>query len=1006
MRTALSSLAAVALLLVGGPAHGAPQIVSQLPAATAVTNVGGGVSYNPILTPDGRWAVFASSSDNLVAGLGGLAMPEISPAQMQVFARDRQSGATTLISLNLAGNAGGNGNSFPDAISADGRFVVFESDASNLAPGDNNGARDVFLRDTVNNTTTLISAATNGLAGDGASSDAAITPDGRYIAFVSAADNLLPGDTNGIADIFVRDTSLGTTTLASPGARAAAPTMGFNAINGSRSPVLSADGRYVAFFSAATNLVSGVGSSGEVYLRDLAAGTTAWASGAAHAINASEVAVHFAMSTNGQFIAFQTTGGAPPGLVMRYHTATGTADNIATNSGATSDDADERQLDINADGRYVAFTTTNAPSGSSVKLYDGASGAVSLVSGTNFSADCEFPRLDASGRYVAFLSDDSTLTANSDANDHIYLRDTSNGAIQLVDATPGTASPISLISTPFHFAAGGTALAFDCGDGSLSMSPYKSDAFVRDFSANQTAILSVPAPTMPSFTPLASSGGLGFSLSSNGQYVAFTSSYDPLNPADSNGFANVFVHDFATGSNTLVSVNPSGAAAGSSQSLTPAISADGRWVAFASAAANLIANDTNGAYDIFLRDMQSNTTTLVSADLPGTGEGKTDSTSPQVSADGRYVLFFSTATNLTTTRVYNPTAFWRDMRAGVTYMLPTTNVAAMTPDGSNVLYSVNTDQNGLMLFNAETLTSSLVNVNPYPAFPIAQVAVSPDASRAAFLSRQNATASTKAVFAADLIAGTNWQLATIAATSQGFAQFSSDSRFLAYLAEDTNKINQVHLYDFQAGTDTLVSQAYSGGGGGNGASDSPVMGGNRYVAYRSAATNLVPGDVNGVPDIFLYDRLTGATTLLTASQLGPFSASARSRSPEFSADGQTLVFQSWASDLASGDGNEFPDVFAVALGDAGGGSGTNAAPPAISAMSLGAMSGGQTAGQAPLSLTWGAATGAGYQVQFKNNLSDPQWQTLTNPATVVGGQGQAVDASPDPLHRFYRIVSF
>ncbi len=123
----------------------------------------------------------------------------------------------SLVSVNSTGTGGGNGDSLPVDLSTNGRYAVFESSASDLVPGDTNGATDVFVRDLAAGATLLVSVSTNGGVGNGASRTSAMTPDGRYVAFVSAASNLVAGDTNGIPDVFVRDLQTGVTTLASIG---------------------------------------------------------------------------------------------------------------------------------------------------------------------------------------------------------------------------------------------------------------------------------------------------------------------------------------------------------------------------------------------------------------------------------------------------------------------------------------------------------------------------------------------------------------------------------------------------------------------------------------------------------------------------------------------------------------------------------------------------------------------------------------------------------------------
>jgi Tol biopolymer transport system component len=254
-----------------------------------------------------------------------LAFEDTVPARMKVFARDRQLQTTVLASPNATGSGGGNGDSFPSGISANGQFVVFESVATDLFAGNTNTntIKNVYARDIVDNITTLVSVSTNGTEGNGDSHDAAITPDGRYVVFASAASNLTPGDTNRIPDIFVRDLTLGVTTLASPGAVAGTKVSPLSPNWSSECPLLSSDGRYVAFYSTAIGLVSNVTSAGELYVRDLVKGTTSWASANAHLVNSSAISANYAMSTNGQWIAYQSTGGNPGGLVFRYHVCDG-----------------------------------------------------------------------------------------------------------------------------------------------------------------------------------------------------------------------------------------------------------------------------------------------------------------------------------------------------------------------------------------------------------------------------------------------------------------------------------------------------------------------------------------------------------------------------------------------------------------------------------------------------------------------------------------------------------
>jgi Tol biopolymer transport system component len=215
-------------------------------------------SFDPALSATGRFVAFTSSATNLVPGdNNGLA---------DVFVRDRQTGGTRRVSLG-PGDAQilGGENTGEPAISADGRVVAFASDATDLVRRDTNGAFDVFVRDLERGTTRRVSVGQNGAQGDGPSQGPAVSADGRVVAFFSDATNLVPGDNNGLVDVFVRDHLEGTTRRASD-VRGDA-----EADDQSRDPAVSADGRVVAFGSAATNLVPGdTNGAFDVFVRRLA----------------------------------------------------------------------------------------------------------------------------------------------------------------------------------------------------------------------------------------------------------------------------------------------------------------------------------------------------------------------------------------------------------------------------------------------------------------------------------------------------------------------------------------------------------------------------------------------------------------------------------------------------------------------------------------------------------------------------------------------------------------
>jgi len=201
-----------------------------------------GSSERPSISSDGRYIVFGSEATNLVAG--------DTNATNDIFLHDTQTGATTRVSVDSVG-AEADGSSEEPSISSDGRYVVFNSEATNLVAGDTNAAQDIFVHDTQTGATTRVSVNSVGAEANDRSIVSHISSDGRYVVFNSEATNLVAGDTNAARDIFVHDTQTGATT------RVSVNSVGAEANDRSERPSISSDGRYVVFSSEATNLVAG-----------------------------------------------------------------------------------------------------------------------------------------------------------------------------------------------------------------------------------------------------------------------------------------------------------------------------------------------------------------------------------------------------------------------------------------------------------------------------------------------------------------------------------------------------------------------------------------------------------------------------------------------------------------------------------------------------------------------------------------------------------------------------
>jgi hypothetical protein len=1000
--------------------------VSQRGSSFTSPAGGNGDSGLSIVSADGRYVLFASTANNLTLTNNN---NSVLPRRMNVFLHDRSNDVTRLVTLNLSGTGGGGGDSFPRGISTNGQFALFESSANDLIPGDTNNVNDIFVRDLVNGTTTLVSANINGGIANGVSRGSVMTPDGRYVAFVSAAANLVAGDVNNIPDVFRRDLQTGTTALVSVGAKSANST---TLTNSSESPEITPDGRYVVFYGGATNLVPGVKTAGEIYVRDLVAGNTVWASTNARAIFQSVtggtniVSCNYSISDDGQFVAFEACTNSPGassarGIILRYSLQTGLTDTIHTDAGVPLLSFENiHDLAMTPDGRFTTFVANvgNA-SGTNTTIYvwDAQAGTNTLVSANvNNSGPangiCDSPVIASNGQFIAFISTATNLVTNTLAGDcHAYIRDVLAGVTQLLDTDAnGHGVGVNPTMVP-ALSADGSVITFESENLLGDNREQNYDIFARGLSAGTTDLISARNPALPSQTPDGISGFTSFSVSSNGQFIAFYSDADDLVANDTNGCRDVFVRDLVFGTNILISLNTNGVG-GDGISTDPAISADGRFVVFTSASDDLVTGDTNRTQDVFVRDLQTGTTTLVSASTDGIDPGNADSFSPQISADGRYVLFHSRASNLATGSFGSgiENLFFRDLQTGTTYALTSgtsgigVNSASMTPDGQSVAFigtATGISGTGLYVWNSQTLARTYTNSLTFSSGTFPVVSISANGQKLAYLANSPLN-----LFAADLVANTTLTLNPSATfLSHAGIQFSSDGRFLAYAAQIPPCTTQnIYRYDFQAGTNLLVSQNFNSSGAANTNSDSPsISPDGRFVAYRSFATNIVPFDFNNVADSFVYDSSNNATILVSVNASGNSTADDRSLKPAFSADSRTLCLQSWASDISGNDFNSGSDIFALDLAAlpvtiSNGGNPTNFASVFYAQLF--------PAGSfAPFPvINWPLASGKTYQVQFKNDLGDPSWQNLPGNITFIGDTGYATDFSPSSGKRFYRIV--
>lgn len=308
------------------------------------------------ISADGRYIVFQSYASNLTTG----APPS---GFIHTYVYDRVAGTNEIIDVSSTG-AMANGATSKATISADGRFVAFSSTASNLVVNDTNGLGDVFLRDRNNKTTVLVSISTNNIQANDHSSTQydyapSVSADGRYVVFTTRATNLVPGDTNNF-DVFVRDIVAGTTKRVSNGISGAQP-------NGeSGSGRISSDGHYVLFASSASNIIANdTNNSSDLFMFDLVANSYERVNISAAGAQANAGASYAAISQDGRFIAYNTTAtnilndGGPGGHVpVIYDRLNRVVERVSVSStGQLVGDAGGMTPSISADGKIVAFST-------------------------------------------------------------------------------------------------------------------------------------------------------------------------------------------------------------------------------------------------------------------------------------------------------------------------------------------------------------------------------------------------------------------------------------------------------------------------------------------------------------------------------------------------------------------------------------------------------------------------------------------------------------------------
>ena len=368
-----------------------------------------------------------------------------------VLASPLPASSVTDIASVATNGVRGNADVLGSGVSGDGHFIAFDSEATTLVPGDTNGVVDAFVRDRTAGVTERVSVGAGGAQGNGPSSGPSIGPDGRFVTFISEASNLVPGDTNGVRDCFLHDRLSGATTRVSVG------TGGVEGNGRCENVHASADASLVVFTSLASNLVPGDANAlADVFVHDRSAGTTTRVNVTPGGIEANAYAYYAKISGDGQTVAFSSPasnlipGDAGWHDVFAYDRPTDTLSRVSVASGGAAANGDSFLGALSFDGRWILFSSAgtnlpppgSTPSGFGVfhaYLHDRLTVATTTIDvdaggiarGYSYGVD-----MSPDARFVAFWSFGVLEPADTNNNSDVYVRDLTLGTMPAAASGP------------------------------------------------------------------------------------------------------------------------------------------------------------------------------------------------------------------------------------------------------------------------------------------------------------------------------------------------------------------------------------------------------------------------------------------------------------------------------------------------------------------------------------------------------------------------------------------
>jgi LPXTG-site transpeptidase (sortase) family protein len=414
LHKSISVFVLMALLLVTPNALAAPGDTTRVSVDSSGAQ-GNGSSGHASISSDGRYVAFTSYANNLVTGDSN---------DLDAFVHDRATGITTRVSVDSSGAQANNDTYLTLSFSSNGRYVAFISSATNLVAGDTNRMLDAFVHDCITGVTSRVSVDSSGTQGNHNSFSSSISSDGRYVAFMSTASNLVAADTNGQLDVFIHDRTTGITSLVS------VDSSGAQGNGYSHDPSISSDGRYVAFWSYASNLVVGdTNGKQDIFVNDRNTAVTTRVSVGASGAEGNGHSYDPSISSDGRYVVFVSdasnlVSGDTNGMfdVFMHDRATGITMRASVDSLGVQGNGYSSKPSVSSDGQYVVFTSdsSNLTVGDTngkqdIFVHDSNMGTTIRVSvdsseaqGNDHSYD---PSISSDGRYVAFTSHASNLVS-------------------------------------------------------------------------------------------------------------------------------------------------------------------------------------------------------------------------------------------------------------------------------------------------------------------------------------------------------------------------------------------------------------------------------------------------------------------------------------------------------------------------------------------------------------------------------------------------------------------